>query len=259
MNRDTMRQTVNVLGTLLVLVVNGLANALPLNGQNTGAISDKFKVFFVPAGYVFAIWGVIYIGLIAFAVYQALPSQRANPFLRHVGYWYALSCLANSAWIFLWHYEVFVVTLVAMFTLLASLIVIYLRLGIGRYRFHGIGQWAVQVPFSIYLGWITVATIANVSDVLYYVNWNGFGIAPEVWAALMIYVAGILTMVVAAVRSDAAFALVIAWAAAGIAVKQATTPLVAINAWILTVVAALAVVWSLYARIRAGARARAKQ
>src|SRR5512138_3929929 len=132
MSKDTLRQYANLLSVLLALTVNILASALPLNGQNTGEISDRFKVYFVPAGYVFSIWGLIYIGLIAYAVYQALPSQRENPRLRATGWWIALGGLANSAWIFLWHYNQFPLTLVAMLTLLVTLIVTYLRLGIGR-------------------------------------------------------------------------------------------------------------------------------
>lgn len=93
---------INLIGVIVALTVNGLANALPLNGKLTGQISDSFAVYFVPAGYVFAIWGIIYIGLLAFGIYQALPSQRTNPRLRSLGYWFALSCLANSVWIFFW-------------------------------------------------------------------------------------------------------------------------------------------------------------
>src|SRR5512137_14350 len=107
MKKDIFRQSITTFAILAMITINILANALPLNGQNTGAISDRFKVFFVPSGYVFAIWGVIYAGLIAFAVYQALPAQRANPRLRSIGYLYALSCLANGVWIFMWHYNRF--------------------------------------------------------------------------------------------------------------------------------------------------------
>ena len=105
--KDTLRQISVVLTILATIVVNALANALPINGQNTGQISDRFHVYFVPAGYVFSIWGLIYLGLIAFAIFQALPSQRENPRLRKVGWWIALGGLANIAWIFLWHYEQF--------------------------------------------------------------------------------------------------------------------------------------------------------
>ena len=118
MNRNTLRQAVNVVAVIATLIVNGLASALPLNGLTTGEISDRFQVYFVPAGYVFSIWGVIYLGLILFAIYQALPAQRDNPRLARVGYLFVLSCVANTAWLFLWHYEQFAWTILAMLTLL---------------------------------------------------------------------------------------------------------------------------------------------
>ena len=194
--KDTIRQIAVIVTVLGTLVVNGLANALPLNGLNTGQISDRFDVYFVPAGYVFSIWGLIYLGLIAFAVYQALPSQRENPRLRAVGWWVALSGLANSTWIFLWHYEQFPLTLIAMLVLLASLIVIYLRLGIGRTRVSQAETWLARVPFSIYLGWITVATVANITSLLDYLNWNGFGLAAEVWMGIMLAAVLVITALV---------------------------------------------------------------
>ena len=179
--KDIVRQIFVALTILATIVVNVLANALPINGQNTGAISDRFQVYFVPAGYVFSIWGVIYIGLIALATFQALPSQRENPRMRSTGWWITLGGLANIAWIFLWHYEQFPLTLIAMLVLLGTLIITYLRLGIGRSTVSKAETWTVRVPISIYLGWITVATVANVTSLLYYLNWDGFGIAAEVW------------------------------------------------------------------------------
>jgi hypothetical protein len=173
MNKDTLRQTLVVLVTLATIVVNGLANALPLNGLQTGQISDRFEVYFVPAGYVFSIWGLIYLGLIAYAVYQALPAQKENPRLRAITYPYIWGSLANIAWIFLWHYEVFRLTIFAMLVILAMLISIYLRLDVGRTKAKGALNWCVYLPFSIYLGWITVATIANVTSLLDYLNWSG--------------------------------------------------------------------------------------
>lgn len=186
MNEKPVRQTINLLAVILTIALNGLANALPLNGQSTGEISDRFQVYFVPAGYVFSIWGLIYLGLLAFAVYQVLPAQRENPQLKRIGYLFALSCVANIAWLFLWHYEYFVLTVVAMLTLLLLLITIYLRLQIGRNQVGRIEQWCVNIPFSIYLGWITVATIANITSVLDYLQWNGWGISPEVWTFIML-------------------------------------------------------------------------
>ena len=220
MRKDIVRQWVNVLAVVVTIAVNGLANALPINGQQTGEISDRFPVFFVPAGYVFSIWGLIYIGLIAFAIYQALPAQRTNPRLQRVGYWFALSCLANIVWILLWHYNMFPASLLVMLVLLASLIVIYLRLDIGRATVGAAEKWAVNVPFSIYLGWITVATVANATSVLYHLQWNGFGISPEIWAVLMIGAATIICLAVILTRRDVAYSLVLIWALIGIAVKQ---------------------------------------
>jgi len=228
--RDIVRQIAVVLSTIAVIVVNGLANALPLNGQGTGEISDRFQVFFVPAGYVFAIWGLIYLALAAYTIYQALPAQRANPRLREIGWLYVFSCAANIVWLFLWHYEFFVGTLIAMGLLLVLLILIYLFLGTGRTAASPAETWLVRVPFSIYLGWITVATVANATDLLDYLGWGGWGITPEWWAVIMLVVATLITTLMSLTRADWAYALVIVWAFIGIAVKQSSTPLVAIVA-----------------------------
>jgi benzodiazapine receptor len=245
MSKDSIRQIVNALAVLGTIVMNGLANALPLNGQLTGEISDRFRVFFVPAGYVFSIWGLIYIGLLAFAVFQALPSQRQNAALRRIGYWPTLSGVANVAWLFLWHYNLFGWTLVAMLLLLASLLAIYMRLGIGRSPAAGAGErWAVRLPFSIYLGWITVATLANVTDVLYLTVWDGFGIGPETWAAILLVLATLVAVAMAVTRRDAAYILVLTWAFAGIAVAQAGVPLVSNVAWITAAATALLAAWA---------------
>ena len=239
MKKDIVRQAVNLLATVATITINGLANALPINGQTTGEISDRFDVYFVPAGYVFSIWGLIYLALSAFAVYQVLPAQREDRNLRRIGYLFALSCVANSAWIFLWHYEFFELTLVAMFGLLLSLIAMYLRLDIGRARISTAGKWLVHIPFSIYLGWITVATIANVTSVLYYLNWDGWGIRPEIWAVIMLVVGAGIASAVSISRGDVAYVLVIVWAFAGIAVKHANTPIVTITAGVMALIVAL--------------------
>ena len=208
-------------------MVNALANIIPFNGKNTGAISDQFHVYFVPAGYVFAIWGLIYIGLIAFGIYQALPSQRDNPRLRSVDGFFALASLSNMLWLFLWHYEQFVATLAVMLVLLAALIAIYQRLGMGRTSVSAAENWLVRIPFSIYLGWITVATIANVTEVLDYLKWNGFGLAPETWMLIVLGAVFVIVTLMNLTRRDVAYTLVILWALIGIIVKQADVPLVA--------------------------------
>jgi hypothetical protein len=250
MNRNILRQTVNIIAFLSVVVVNSLANILPLNGLLTGEISDRFKVFFVPAGYVFSIWGLIYLALGAFTVYQALPAQRTNPRLKRIGYLFAASSLANIAWLFLWHYEQFLWTLPAMFALLIILIAIYLRLRIGHEAVSRAQRWFVDAPFSIYLGWISVATIANVTQMLWYVGWSGWGIAPETWAVLLLLIVAALSTAMAISRGDVFYLLVIIWAAAGIAVKQQAVPSVSITAWAVAAYAAVLVILALIVRRR---------
>src|SRR5512136_413233 len=142
--KNTLRQIAVIVTVIATITINVLANALPLNGLNTGQLSDRFQVYFVPAGYVFSIWGLIYLGLVAYAVFQALPAQKTNPRLQASGWWVALGGLANSAWIFLWHFEQFVWTLAAMLILLVSLIVVYLRLGIGRTQVPPAERWSVH-------------------------------------------------------------------------------------------------------------------
>ena len=250
MKRDTLRQIITVIAVLATIVVNALANILPFNGQETGAISDRFAIYFVPAGYVFSIWGLIYLGLIAYAIFQALPAQRENPRLRSIGGLFLLSSVANIAWIFLWHYEVFPATLPVMLVLLGSLIAIYLRLGTGLTPVSRAETWMVRVPFSVYLGWITVATVANATQLLYFLGWNGGALGPEVWTVIMLAVAVVLAWLMAITRRDVAYLLVLVWAFIGIASKHAGTPTVSSAAWIATVLVAAAVVWSIVAKLR---------
>ena len=213
-------QITNVVGFIAVIAVNILANALPINGKTTGELSDSYPNLFVPAGYVFAIWGVIYLLLLMFTVYQASPKRRGAQFLGKIGYLFGISCLANVVWIFLWHYELVFLSLVAMFTFLGSLILIYLRLDIGRGEPLREERLYVHLPFSVYLGWITVAPIANVVAALVSINWDGFGLGEVTWTVAMISIAVILTLLNIQTRVDIGYALVIVWALGGIIVKQ---------------------------------------
>ncbi len=234
MNKDLTRQILIVVAVVATIAINGLANALPINGLQTGEISDSFPVYFTPAGYVFAIWGVIYLGLLAYAIYQALPAQRQSPRLRSIRTLFLAGSLANIAWIFLWHYQLFPLTLIAMLVLLGTLIGVYLRLRIGRASPPLVERLTVDLPFSIYLGWITVATIANVTALLNYWGWNGFGVSEEVWLVITLAVALVVATLMALTRSDVAYLLVLAWAFAGIGVKHATVAPVSTAAWVAT-------------------------
>ena len=246
MKKISFFQIITLLATALTLTVNALANTLPINNQTTGEISDRFAIYFVPAGYVFSIWGLIYIGLIAFALYQILPAQRENSLLKGIAPAYWLGGLANTAWILLWHYEYFPLTLVAMLILLATLLVIYLRISKARTSLDRNQKWLVQLPFSIYLGWISVATIANVSQVLFDAGWNAWGISAAAWAAIMLGVAAFLGLVMQLRENDTAYLLVLVWAFVGIAVKHADAHLVAYSAWVFAGLLALTAMIGLF-------------
>jgi benzodiazapine receptor len=250
MSKDTLRQLANALSVALALTVNILASALPLNGQNTGEISNRLKIYFVPAGYVFAIWGVIYIFWIAFTVYQFLPTHRQSPRLRKLGYFFALSGVFNAAWLFCWHYNQLGLSVLVMLALLGVLIASYLKLNVGRAPVSNAEKWCVDIPFSVYLGWITVATVANVSGFLFSINWNGFGIEPQVWAVNMLVVASLLGLLMALTRRDSGYLFVLVWAFIGIAVKQASVPLVANSAWDASALALGLAVFSIIQRRR---------
>lgn len=202
-----------IFSTFLVLAFNVLANLLPFNNVSTATISDSFDVFFVPAGYVFSIWGVIYLLLISFTIYTSLNRSDDNGRISRIAPWYLLSSVANSAWLLSWHYQQFGTSVVIMVILLLSLIRIYT---LSRPALDKREYWMSSLPFSVYLGWISVATIANVAAYLDYTSWGGFGIIESTWASIMITVAGLLGLIFAVRLKDVAYALVILWAIAGI-------------------------------------------
>jgi len=222
-----------------------------LNGKTTGEISDLYPTLVTPAGYVFAIWGLIYILLLVFVVFQALPSQRGNAFQKEVGVLFVLSSVFNVVWLFLWQYGYITLSVLPMFALLATLIATYLRLNIGKSKVSLKEKLSVHLPFSVYLGWITVASIANVAAALVSINWDGLGLSDATWAILVIAVALIITLLVIFTRKDIAYGLVLVWALVGISVKQSGSQSIVTTADISAVVIVIALVLSiLVARFR---------
>jgi benzodiazapine receptor len=242
--KTLLLQSLNVVAFAVTVIVNVLASSLALNGVTTAEVSDLYSTLVTPAGYVFSIWGVIYTLLLFFAVFQALPSQREKPFLRQISVLFVLSCVFNVVWLFLWHYDQIVLSVVLMFALLATLIAVYMRLGIGKVSATRRERVFVHLPFSVYLGWITVATIANVASALVSIQWDGFGLANDVWAVLVIAVALLITLAVIATRKDVAYSLVLVWALVGIAVNQSAYQniVLAVAASAVIILVALAVV-----------------
>jgi benzodiazapine receptor len=220
-NNSVLLRWSNIVAFVLTVIVNSLAGSTTLlGGVNTAEISDSNPTLITPAGYVFSIWGIIYVLLGVFVIFQALPSQKEKEYTKKIGWLFILSSVLNIVWLLLWQFEILSVSVVLMFLLLASLIAIYLRLNIGKSAVSLREKLAVQLPFSVYLGWITIASIANVSVFLVSENWDGFGISAETWATLIIIVALVITLLVLATRRDIAYGLVIVWALLGIAVNQ---------------------------------------
>lgn len=233
---DIGRQAAVVAALAGTIAVNGLANALPLNGRTTGEISNQFPLKITPPGYVFAIWGLIYGGLIGYAIYQALPAQRDNERLRRIAWPFVFSCAANVAWLFLWHHGQYKLTLGAMIGLLLSLILIDLRIGRGEPAPLA-EKLLARLPFSIYLGWVSVATLINASVALYDAGWDGAALSDEQWTAGLIGAGAALSAAAGLGRRELGYPLVIAWAFTGVALKQAGIPLLAGSAWAATAVA----------------------
>lgn len=213
----------NLIAFIGVLVLNFLANYLPLNNNTTGDLSDSYPNIIVPSGFTFAIWGLIYIGLAAFVVYQILDSRNGGisgeSASEKVGIFFVISCIANMVWIVLWHYEMPGYSLIAMLAILFSLIAIYIRVnsdsGAG-----GTSKLFVNYPFSLYLGWITLATVLNITTVLVDRGWNGFGLSEQIWTLIVFGAILAISAISLFTRKDIVYNLVFLWGFFGIAYKH---------------------------------------
>ena len=214
----------SIVAFIAVIVVNYLSNALPLNGQTPKDVSDNFPTLFTPDSFTFAIWGVIYFALTLFVIYQALPAQRNNPAVSTVSKLFIINCIANICWIFAWHYNFMLTSLFIMLVILFTLIRIYNRLNIANGSDSFSQHVFLFLPFSLYLGWISVATLANLSVVQVAMGWESVGLSEINWTLLKLAVAAVVGAIVVLRRGDIFFGLVIVWAANGIMSKQAGTP-----------------------------------
>ena len=174
----TVLKALNTVFFVLMVLVNALANILPIGGVNTGQVSDSYPNLFAPAGITFTVWGVIYVLLALFILYQwgafKGKSGAGMEAALRIGPYFILSSAANIAWIFSWHYNIIPLSLALMIVILVTLIRAYQKINAGALSFKE--KIFVRLPFSIYFGWITVATIANVTTLLVYLGWGGFGI-----------------------------------------------------------------------------------
>ena len=213
----------NIISVIFALTLNFLAVLLPINNKTTAELSELYPNYFVPSGFTFSIWGIIYLLLIAFMFYQGFQYYKNNPstnkIISNIGPWFFISGLANGSWILAWHYEYVFLSVGIMLVLLYSLFKIYIV--VQSTRPHK--MWDnifILTMSSVYLGWISVATIANVTALLVSVNWSGWGISEPMWASIMIIIAALLGIIAVFNRQDIPFALVIIWAIWGIYSKQ---------------------------------------
>ncbi|ASC71229.1 hypothetical protein XM38_021810 [Halomicronema hongdechloris C2206] len=236
-----------LLAIIATLAINTLSNIIPPGGQTVGEIANTTLdgVLITPANYAFVIWGVIYVGLIAYGLYQLGAAQRRDPALRQVNRWLITACLAQIVWIFLFTSQWFGASTVAMAVIWLALMVSYLNLDIGVGRSSWRRRWFAQVPISIYFAWITVATIVNVACALYAA---GYTAAAVPWTGIMLGVSALIGALVAWQRRDAAFTLVLVWAYGAIAVRHGDIT----GIWLVAVIAAIFVLvtlaWSRYRR-----------
>jgi len=206
-----MIRYINILFFAVMIVMNYLANALPINGKTTGAVSDAFPNLFAPAGVTFSIWGVIYLLLLVFCITQFTSSNQAV--LSRIGWLFAVTCLFNAVWIVAWHYDRLPISVIIMLGLLVSLI--WINIIIKDLPFS-----LIKAAFGIYLGWICIATIANVTALLVTKNWGGFGLSDETWTIIMIAVGALITALALWKLDNPFIGLAVVWAFAGIMIKR---------------------------------------
>ena len=246
MNNTRLRKTLsilNLLGFLGMVIVNYLAVTLPLNNKTTGELSDQYPNLFVPAGFTFSIWGVIYLLLAIFIVYQLVYAFRKNTqnsfFMEKIGILFFVSSIANLSWVFAWHFELVSLSLFLMLILLVSLMAIYVKLQIGRSDSSRSEKYLVHFPFSVYLGWITIATIANITALLVNLGWNRFGLSEPFWTVAVIIIGIVISLTILFYRKDIFYCLVVDWALFGILIKRLTADTVAVQSIITVVIIGL--------------------
>lgn len=205
-----------------VIAVNALANILPINGYNTGQISAFYPNAFVPAGFTFSIWGVIYLLLLAYTIgltYYSIQRQqhpKAFMFIERINTYFLLTCVFNMAWIVAWHYLQIELSVLIMLLFLSTLIQLFLKTRTLVLDLSLTQKFILQTPFIVYLGWISVATIANITALLVAYKWTAWSIAPAYWSAAMILIAIVLAVLMLRKFKVVEFALVVAWALWGI-------------------------------------------
>lgn len=204
---------------IAMVVVNFLANGLPINNRSTGEISDAYPNLFAPAGLTFSIWGLIYLLLAGYVIYQFIKKdQKSKELFKKINPFFIATSLANISWIFAWHYDFIAVSVVIM----AILLILLIKIAdiIRTQQFTSVEKIVVWAPFSIYFGWITVAAIANTTVFLVSLGWNGFGISDFIWTSIILLVGALIGILRMRKDKNIAYGLVLVWAYLGIVIKH---------------------------------------
>jgi len=224
-NRLTILRVANLLFFLLTIAFNYMSQAMPLNRKTTGELSDQYPNLFTPAPLTFSIWGVIYLALLLFIGWQMWPirntrrAEQRNTAVSALGWNFVWLCLLNMGWLFCWHYELVTASVVIMLVTLGLLI------RINTLIFRNLPHTAdnrnfLDIPFGLYLGWISVATVANITAWLVGINWDGFGISEKIWTVIMIAVATLVALLAVYSWRNVPYAAAVIWALLGITIQQ---------------------------------------
>jgi hypothetical protein len=208
---------------IAMVTVNFLANSLPINDRSTGDISDAYLNLFAPSGLTFSIWGLIYLLLAGYVIYQFIPfgkekDQKKEELLKKINILFIVTSIANLSWIFTWHYDLIGLSVIVMTVLLIFLIKIadILR----EEQLTAKEKIFISTPFSVYFGWITVAAIANITVFLVSIGWNRFDIADFVWTSIILLVGALIGILRMDKDKNIAYGLVLIWAYLGILLKH---------------------------------------
>jgi len=246
-SKDFLRQLITLLAIISTFLFNLWSNLFPINGQNIGSLSNSLfqNVLIIPENYAFIIWGLIYVELLIFGIYQLRLTQSNNPRLQRAGYWLVAACVAQNIWVVVFLLRRFSLSVIAMAAILICLAIYYYSLRVGAADIPKKEIWRAHIPISIYLGWISVASVVNVAIALYNQDWTGWGLPPVAWTIVMMMVAAFISIWILVQRGDIAYPLVIVWALVAIAVKQISKPLLAGPALSLAIILALFVLWQI--------------
>ncbi len=254
-SRAVALQVGNIIAFITTLTINGLANTSVLGGKTTAQISNQYPTLITPAGYVFAIWGIIYAFLAVFVFYQALPRNRSKEFQKQISTLFILSSVFNVIWIFLWGYNYVAASVIPIVVLLACLAAIYIRLKIGKSNITRREKVCLHLPLSIYFAWITVATAADVAAALSAAGWVKWTSADAVWGIFAAAIILAVAIMIVTARKDFAYGLVVIWAFVGIAVNQSAVSSIVYTAYLGAVVVAAAIIATVVLIVRSRKKA----